>query len=84
MVDISTDMYIIRQEFVVAAAEIRDTATAIKEFYTSPAVVFGAKVTKDGDAYCCLYGDDLQSGIAGFGHTAKAAVEAFNRKWDGL
>lgn len=36
----------------------------------------------DGSAWCVLYGDDLQNGVAGFGETPRLAVYAFNKAWD--
>lgn len=32
---------------------------------------------KDGDQWCALAGDNLQSGVAGFGHTPSDAVADF-------
>lgn len=37
------------------------------------------KLTKDGDQWCVLYGDDLQQGIAGFGDTPYLAILDFNK-----
>ena len=37
----------------------------------------GVQVFKDGDSWCVLYGEDLQSGIAGFGDTIVEAAEEF-------
>lgn len=42
----------------------------------------GAKVTQDGNQYCCLYGDNLHDGIAGYGDTPYKAVLAFNNEWN--
>lgn len=42
----------------------------------------GAKVTQDGNQYCCLYGENLHDGIAGFGDTPYKAVLAFNNEWN--
>jgi hypothetical protein len=36
------------------------------------------KVSIDGDQYCVLYGEDLQSGICGFGDTIILAIRDFN------
>lgn len=36
-----------------------------------------AEVCKDGNQWCCLAGEDLQSGIAGFGFTAAQAISDF-------
>lgn len=35
----------------------------------------------DGNQWCALYGNDLQSGVAGFGETPKAAALAFDVEW---
>lgn len=40
------------------------------------------KLFKDGDQWCVLYGDDIQSGITGFGETPRKAIRAFNKAWD--
>lgn len=39
------------------------------------------KITLDGNQYCCLYGDNLQEGISGFGDTPYAAVIDFNKQF---
>lgn len=46
-----------------------------------PHVIFRPTVTADGDKFCALYGDDLQTGIAGFGNTPHAACLAFDKAW---
>lgn len=40
-------------------------------------VVLGLKPSLDGSAYCFLWGDDLQSGISGFGDTVYQAMLDF-------
>ncbi len=35
------------------------------------------RIMKDGDKWCCLYGDNLQEGIAGFGDTPNMAMQEF-------
>lgn len=39
------------------------------------------KLTLDGDQFCVLHGDDLQTGVAGFGNTPERAIWAFNKAW---
>ena len=39
------------------------------------------KLVKDGDSWCCLYGSNLQEGIAGFGESPYKAILAWNREW---
>jgi hypothetical protein len=38
-------------------------------------------LVKEGNQWCCLYGENLQEGIAGFGDTPHQAVLAFNNAW---
>ena len=35
----------------------------------------------DGNQWCCLFGEDLQSGIAGFGNTPFEAIRNWNAEW---
>ena len=37
---------------------------------------------KDGNHWCVLYGEDIQSGICGFGLTPRKAIWSFNKAWD--
>jgi len=48
---------------------------------SAPHVVLNAKVSKDGNLYCCLLGDNLQEGIAGFGETPQKACAKFDKIW---
>lgn len=41
----------------------------------------GAKLFRDGDQWCCLYGENLQEGICGFGETPIKAVIDFNSQF---
>jgi len=41
----------------------------------------GAKITKDGDEYCCLYGDNIQEGICGFGKNPYLAALDFRKEF---
>lgn len=40
------------------------------------------RITKDGNQWCVLYGDNLQEGIAGFGDTPHLAILDFNKAWN--
>jgi len=35
----------------------------------------------DGDRWCCLYGENIQEGLAGFGETPVGAVRQWNAAW---
>jgi hypothetical protein len=47
-----------------------------------PSVVFKPKITKDGNQWCALLGDNLQEGVAGFGDTPNKACYAFDAAWN--
>lgn len=49
--------------------------------WSRPSVLFKPRLFVDGNAYCALYGDDLQSGCTGFGATAAEAMEDFDQNW---
>ena len=48
-----------------------------------PSVIYRPRLFMDGDKYCALYGDDLQSGCAGFGDNPSEAMYNFDRAWRG-
>lgn len=41
----------------------------------------GAKIFKDGNQYCCLYGDTIQDGICGFGDSPMLAAIEFRKEF---
>lgn len=51
---------------------------------SAPHVRMRPSIYPDGNAWCCLYGDDLATGVAGFGETPFAACAEFDRAWDSL
>ena len=66
--DMGNMRQILTQDFCIAAQEMQ-----------RPSVLFKPTLTADGDMWCALLGDDLQSGIAGFGHTPAEAMVAFDQ-----
>lgn len=46
-----------------------------------PSVLYRPKLYKDGDMWCALYGEDIQSGVCGFGKSPGKAMDDFNRNW---
>ena len=67
-----------------AADEIRLVADGIRSAHRRPSVLYRPTLSIDGDQWCALYGDNLQAGVAGFGSTPAAAMEAFDRAWLGV
>lgn len=51
------------------------------QHYTCPSVVWKPKLSIDGDQWCALFGDDLQSGVAGFGASPQEAMWDFDKAW---
>jgi hypothetical protein len=66
-----------QQRFVDAAIEQQTTAAAQR----APHVLMRPAIFPDGNAWCALYGEDLQQGVAGFGDTPEAAAADFDRNW---
>lgn len=46
-----------------------------------PSMLLKPKLFLDGTQYCVLYGDNLMTGVAGFGDTADAAMRDFDKNW---
>ena len=46
-----------------------------------PSVLYRPKLYIDGNMWCALYGDDIQSGVCGFGKSPGKAMDDFNRNW---
>lgn len=49
--------------------------------YQRPSVVFKPTLSKDGNMWCALFGENLQEGVAGFGETPAKAMWAFDTAW---
>jgi hypothetical protein len=62
--------YIVRHQF-------EQTAEAMRR----PFVLLRPKIYPDGDKWCALYGDDIITGVAGFGATPEEAAAAFDVAW---
>jgi hypothetical protein len=66
--DISYAREIVQQEMCIAASQA-----------ARPSVLYRPTLSADGDRWCALLGDDLQTGVAGFGETPAAAMAAFDQ-----
>lgn len=55
------------------------TGETLRGEYTRPSVVFKPRLYPDGNKWCALYGEDLQSGVAGFGDCPFDAMLDFDR-----
>jgi hypothetical protein len=46
-----------------------------------PSVVFKPTLSRDGNQWCALFGENLMEGVAGFGDTPAKAMWAFDKAW---
>jgi hypothetical protein len=53
----------------------------IVDYCTQPSVLYRPSLSIDGNQWCALYGEDLQSGVAGFGISPQHAMWDFNKNW---
>jgi hypothetical protein len=65
-------------EYLCAAAS---TASDVENERLRPFMLLRPRMFPDGNAWCALYGDNLQEGVAGFGDTPHAAANDFDRNW---
>lgn len=49
--------------------------------YTLPHVIYKPRIFVDGDQWCALLGENLQSGICGFGSSPAKAMYQFDLAW---
>lgn len=73
-----TDSALVREAI---ATEAHNLACDVAGAATAPHVLMRPRVYPDGNAWCALYGDNIQDGVCGFGDTPEAACEAFDREW---
>lgn len=58
---------------------LMEAASTIEMEMIRPSVLFRPMLAADGTSWMALLGDDLQSGVAGFGDTPAAAMAAFDQ-----
>ena len=49
--------------------------------YERPSAIYRPNLSRDGDMWCALYGDNLQGGCAGFGDSPDKAMQDFDKSW---
>lgn len=65
-------------DFSQSEAVIRGEFLAMLFAWQSPSVLYRAKIFPDGNAWCCLYGENIQEGVCAFGATPAEAVRNFD------
>jgi hypothetical protein len=46
-----------------------------------PSRILKVRVIRDGNAWCCIFGDNLHDGVAGFGDSPEEATKEFDKEW---
>ena len=71
-----------------AASQIIHAAHMMQERFhgylsdlSRPSIVMKPKIYQDGDSFCCLFGENIQQGIVGWGETPEKAMGEFDRIW---
>ena len=64
-----------------AAESVRDEFARAAIAMQEVSAIYRPTLSIDGDKWCALYGDDLQSGVAGFGDSPAQAMDDFNVNW---
>lgn len=64
-----------------AVQRLHDAINNIEGELLRPFVLLKPKLSRDGNMYCFLYGDNIQESIAGFGKSAAEASSDFDREW---
>lgn len=72
---------VIRQNFSVEWWRVQDEFARSAVSMQDPHVLMRPSLSVDGDQWCALYGNDLATGVAGFGNTPAAAMSAFDTAW---
>lgn len=65
-------------DFSWAESHLVERINDVANNLVRPSVLYRPKVFQDGNAFCCLYGDDIQSGVCAFGRTPSEAVDNFD------
>lgn len=60
---------------------LQQAISIVEGAWSAPSAVYRPRLMADGDRWCALYGDNLQEGVAGFGDTPWAAMQAFDKAW---
>lgn len=62
--------------------EISDFLRPYLDEICAPSVIYKPKIFQDGEQWCALLGDNIQSGVAGFGKTPREAMANFDENFN--
>jgi len=64
-----------------SASMVQESFREVSDELTRPSVLFKPHIYPDGNQRCALLGDDLQSGVCGFGDSPAEAARDFDKSW---
>ena len=67
---------IIQNDMIISCNEQKRSEEMLRPF-----ILLKPSLSIDGDMWCCLYGENLQEGVAGFGKSPDLASRDFDRAW---
>lgn len=69
------------ERFLHHVSEIAERMRVAANEHCRPSALFKPAVSRDGDQWCALYGENLMEGVAGFGDTPNQACVNFDIAW---
>lgn len=72
---------LIADGIIHAAEMVKVTIQAAVTSYERPHVMYRPAIYIDGNQWCALYGEDIQSGVSGFGDSPAEAMHDFDKNW---
>ncbi len=80
-----TDSYILREQLLYDEKYVHEARMNL--IYDETVIMLvqrlGCRIYKDGDSWCCLYGENIQEGICGWGNTPYLAALDFRKEFMG-
>lgn len=61
--------------------ELLEKQILVAETLIEPSCLYKPTITKDGNQFCALLGEDIQSGVCGFGDSPAEAFKDFDKSW---
>lgn len=75
------DSHMAANAFCHAVEMAKEAIQQTLQCYTAPHVIYRPKLYLDGNEWCALLGESLQSGVCGFGGSPQLAMADFDKAW---
>jgi len=71
----------ITEAIVRAAGGVVENINFALSYSSLPSVLYRPTLSRDGNQWCALYGENIQEGVCGFGDSPELAMQDFDRAW---